>query len=207
MRRPPAGLGASDGRRDLEAPSDVMSRRRPGAAAAQQGRGVGQGGAVPLYRPGRGRLPRLAEYDRVAVTRGAAAGLAVRRRVLLVLIASGAAGCSAGAPAYRDETSLRSLTLGEPKAAVLATFGAHDGDAQNNSIPVVAMRMRIRERTGAGDLLEIGEVPLIDRSSGRVTYYWVLFENGRLAVWGRPEEWRLVAGRYPIRFRPTQTAK
>lgn len=139
--------------------------------------------------------------------RGAAAGLAVRRGVLLVLIATAAAGCSAGAPAYRDETSLRSLTLGEPKAAVLATFGEHDRDGQNASIAVVAMRMRIGERTGAGDLLEIGEVPLIDRSSGRVTYYWVLFENGRLAVWGRPEDWRLVAGRYPIRFRPTQTAK
>jgi hypothetical protein len=141
------------------------------------------------------------------VTRGAAAGLAVRRRVLLVLIASGAAGCSAGAPAYRDETSLRALTLGEPKAAVLATFGEHDRDVQNKSIPVVAIRMRIGERTGAGDFLEIGEVPLIDRSSGRVTYYWVLFENGRLAVWGRPEDWGLVAGRYPISFRPTQTAK
>jgi len=141
------------------------------------------------------------------VTRGAAAELAVRRRVLLVLIASGAAGCSAGAPAYRDETSLRSLSLGESKAAVLATFGEHDRDAQNKPIPVVAMRMQIGERTGAGDFLEIGEVPLIDRSSGRVTYYWVLFENGRLAVWGRPEEWGLVAGRYPIRFRPTQTAK
>jgi hypothetical protein len=141
------------------------------------------------------------------VTRGAAAGLAVRRRVLLVLIASGAAGCSAGAPAYRDETSLRALTLGEPKAAVLATFGEHDRDVQNKSIPVVAIRMRIGERTGAGDFLEIGEVPLIDRRSGRVTYYWVLFENGRLAVWGRPEDWGLVAGRYPISFRPTQTAK
>jgi len=141
------------------------------------------------------------------VTRGAAAGLAVRRRVLLVLIASGAAGCSAGAPAYRDATSLRSLTLGEPKAAVLATFGEHDRDAQNKSVAVVAMRMRIGERTGAGDFLEIGEVPLIDRSSGRVTHYWVLFENGRLAVWGRPEEWRLVAKRYPIHFRPTQTDK
>ena len=98
---------------------------------------------------------------------GAAAGLAVRRRVLLVLIASGAAGCSAGALAYRDETSLRSLTLGEPKEAVLATFGERERDAQNKSIPVVAMRMRIGERTSAGDLLEIGEVPLIDRRSGR----------------------------------------
>jgi len=112
---------------------------------------------------------------------GAAVGLAVRRRVLLILI--------------------------EPKEAVLATFGERERDAQNKSIPVVAMRMRIGERTSAGDLLEIGEVPLIDRRSGRVTHYWVLFENGRLAVWGRPEEWRLVAGRYPIRFRPTQTAK
>jgi hypothetical protein len=141
------------------------------------------------------------------VTRGAAAGLTVRRRVLLVLIAGGVVACSAGASAYRDETSLRSLTLGEPKAAVLATFGEHDKNAQNKPVPVVAMRMRMGERTGAGDLLEIGEVPLIDRSSGRVTYYWVLFENGRLAVWGRPEDWRLVSGRYPIGFRPTQTAK
>jgi hypothetical protein len=127
--------------------------------------------------------------------------------VLLVLIASGAAGCSAGAPAYRDEASLRSLSLGEPKATVLAMFGERDRNAQDKPVPVVAMRMRIGERTGAGDFLEIGEVPLIDRSSGRVTYYWVLFENGRLAVWGRPEDWPLVAGRYPIRFSPTQTAK
>ena len=115
--------------------------------------------------------------------------------------------CSATARAYRDDASLRLLTLGEPKEAVLATFGDHDRDAQNRSIRVAAMRMRAEQRTGAGDLLEIGEVPLIDRSSGRVTHYWVLFQNGRLAVWGRPEDWSLISRRYPIRFKPALPAK
>jgi hypothetical protein len=126
-----------------------------------------------------------------------------RRLVILVLIATVTTGCSAGSPAFRDGAALRSLSLGEPKEAVLATFSDRDRDARNKPIRVAGMRMRTQQRTADGALLEIGEVPVIDRNSGRVTYYWVLFENGRLAVWGRPEDWRLVSERYPIRFKPS----
>lgn len=141
------------------------------------------------------------------MTTGAGTRLATRCWVLIASIAAAAAGCSTTTPAYRDNASLRFLTLGEPKEAVFATFGGRDRDAQNRSIRVAAMRMRAEQRTGAGDLLEIGEVPLIDRSSGRVTHYWVLFQNGRLAVWGRPEDWRLISGRYPISFKPAPPGK
>jgi len=146
----------------------------------------------------------VARYDRVAVKKGTGA---IRHAVLIALIATAAVACSATARAYRDDASLRFLTLGEPKEAVLATFGDRDRDAQNRSIRVAAMRMRAEQRTGAGDLLEVGEVPLIDRSTGRVTHYWVLFQNGRLAVWGRPEDWRLISRSYQIRFKPTPPGK
>jgi hypothetical protein len=122
---------------------------------------------------------------------------------MLVLIGIVTARCSASAPAYRDRAALASLTLGEPKDAVLAAFSDQDRDGRNKPIRVAGMRMRAVQRTADGNLLEIGEVPLIDRNSGRVTHYWVLFQNGRLAVWGRPEDWRLVSGRYPIRFKPS----
>jgi len=64
------------------------------------------------------------------------------------------------------------------------------------------MRIRAARQSG-GELLEIGEVPLADPASSQICYYWFLFKNERLAMWGRAEDWRLVSGQYRIDFEPT----
>lgn len=80
-------------------------------------------------------------------------------------------------------------------------------EEKNDSGAVVkwtaGIRIRAARRTTEGMLLEVGEIPLLDPPSGRITAYWFLFENERLVQWGRPEDWRSVSARYQIDFNPS----
>ncbi len=126
------------------------------------------------------------------------------RSVLLagiVLMAS--SGCAPSTPRYRDESSLKTLVIGQTKAAVVKTFGSRDVDPQGKSTTVAPIRMRAEQRVANGDLFEIGEVFLVEGTSGRVTPYWFLFKNGELAMWGRAEDWARVKEGVPIHFEPS----
>ncbi len=129
---------------------------------------------------------------------------AARRALLLAALVLAAGGCAASAPRYRDEARLKSLVLGQSKVAVVETFGARDVDPDGKAVNVAPLRMRAAQRTETGDLFEIGEVFLVNRTSGRVSGYWFLFKNGRLAMWGRAEDWKLVKGGVPLTFEPAR---
>jgi hypothetical protein len=116
-------------------------------------------------------------------------------------------GCAGPIRSYREVSSLKSLTLGEPKAKVLETFNARDRDAENRPLRVEALRIRGAERLGPGERVEVGEVPLIDKNSGRVVTYWFLFKNDRLAMWGRAEDWATVEKTVPIHYTPSEPTK
>ena len=121
----------------------------------------------------------------------------VRAAALLTVTLIIAAGCSINRT-YLD-TSLNNLSVGMSKDAVLTyyAFTTPQGARAHG------MKMRATRQTERGSLLEVGEVPLWDRSVGRDIPYWLLFENGKLIQWGRPEDWRSVAARYQIDFNPS----
>jgi hypothetical protein len=112
-----------------------------------------------------------------------------------------ALGCASAPPRYRDVASLRSVVMGESKADVLGTFSAREVGETKQTIKVEPMWIRATRQNGA-EVLEIGEVPLVDPASGRVRYYWFLFKNEHLAMWGRPEDWRPVSQQFSIDFEP-----
>src|SRR5215470_16832149 len=111
--------------------------------------------------------------------------------VLIALLTAAALGCASAPPRYRSTAGLKSVVMGEPKATVMAAFGPRDVDQAKKTIKVEPMRIRATRQNG-GEVLEVGEVPLTQPDSGQVTYYWFLFKNDRLAMWGRPQDWRSV---------------
>jgi hypothetical protein len=116
-------------------------------------------------------------------------------------------GCAGPIRSYRDVSSLKAVSLGEPKAKVLDTFNTRDRDAENRPLRVEALRIRATERLSTGERVEVGEVPLIDKNSGQVVTYWFLFKNDRLLMWGRAQDWPMVEKSWPIPYRPSEPAK
>src|SRR5215471_13250740 len=107
-------------------------------------------------------------------------------------------GCSTGTW-YYYESNLNRLSVGMSKDSLLTAFrgGEVDGKLQSG------MQIRAAKRTDSGDLLEVGQMILMDETNTqRKVPYWFLFKNGRLAQWGRPDDWRAVAARYEIDFNP-----
>ena len=127
------------------------------------------------------------------------------RPLASVLVALVAVGCTAASPRYRDTKSLKSVVMGEPKDTLLAIFGPRDQDERHKAVAVERIKIRARERSPGGETLEIAEVPLADPASGEVMYYWFLFKDERLAVWGRAGDWTRISGQYPIKFEPHPT--
>jgi hypothetical protein len=100
---------------------------------------------------------------------------------------------------YYHESNLNRLSVGAPKENVLALFPGGERDGHQ----WMGMQIRAARKTDSGTLLEVGEVPLMHEVAKNVTQYWFVFEDGRLAQWGRPEDWRAVSGRYDIHFNPS----
>jgi hypothetical protein len=123
----------------------------------------------------------------------------VRQRLGACILATiVVAGC-ASSTWYYYESNLNTLSVGTPKADVLTLFEGGERDGH----PREGMQIRAARKTERGTLLEVGEVPLMNGASQRITAYWFLFEDGRLVQWGRPQDWRAVSGRYDIHFNPS----
>lgn len=107
-------------------------------------------------------------------------------------------GC---ASTYYSDKNLNLISIGDSKHQIMARFVATTSNGQN----VPGMQIRAAKRNSNGKLVEVGEVPLITQSgsSQSAIPYWFLFEEGRLAQWGRPEDWRNSAARYDIHFNPS----
>ena len=116
---------------------------------------------------------------------------------VVVLVAILLTACSA---VYYAETNINSVSIGTSKDTLMRAWPAK-GDIPGLSI-------RAARRTASGTLLEVGEIPMVsdekERSGTRkIRTYWFLFEDGKLAQWGRPEDWRETSKRYDIHFNPT----
>ena len=114
----------------------------------------------------------------------------------LTLAVQGA--CSSGTWYYLEST-LNKLSVGASKDSLLTAFRGGEVNGHQTS----GMQIRAAKRTDSGDLLEVGQLVLMDETNKeRKVPYWFLFKNGKLVQWGRPEDWRAVAARYEIDFNP-----
>jgi len=97
---------------------------------------------------------------------------------------------------YYTQSNLNNISLGDTKNKLLSMFS---GSKKVGSPP--PMQIRAAQKSN-NKLIEVGEVWLTNGVSSTVPY-WLLFENGALVQWGRPEDWKAVQGRYQISYTPS----
>jgi tetratricopeptide (TPR) repeat protein len=98
---------------------------------------------------------------------------ALRQGVWITCIIAVSAGCATPIKHYYSDKNLNQINVGADRPHILAMFEG--------------MEIRSKQRDPAGNLLEVGEVILINSASERKPY-WFLFKNGRLAQWGPRED-------------------
>ena len=94
---------------------------------------------------------------------------ALRQGVWITCIIAVSAGCATPIKHYYSDKNLNQINVGADRPHILAMFEG--------------MEIRSKQRDPAGNLLEVGEVILINQASEKKSY-WFLFKNGRLAQWG-----------------------
>ena len=99
---------------------------------------------------------------------------ALRQGVWITCIIAVSSGCATPVKHYYSDRDLNQINVGAEKPHVLAMFEG--------------MEMRSKQRDPAGNLLEVGEIILINPASKSKRSYWFLFKNGRLAEWGPRED-------------------
>ena len=97
---------------------------------------------------------------------------------------------------YYIKSNLNNIAIGQTKEQLLRMF---PGEKQAGGAP--PMQIRAAQKSN-GKLIEVGEVLMTDGVSNTVAY-WFLFEDGALAQWGQPEDWKEVKARYEINYNPS----
>jgi len=98
---------------------------------------------------------------------------ALRHGVWIACIIAVSAGCATPVKHYYSDRSLDQINVGADRPHILAMFEG--------------MEIHSKQRDPAGNLLEVGEVTLVNDASERKSY-WFLFKNGRLVRWGPRED-------------------
>lgn len=101
---------------------------------------------------------------------------------------------------YYSTSSLNQIRIGQTKESILLYF-AERADYRS-ARPLPGMVIRAAQRSSRGKLLEVGTVFLSDGVTPDVVSHWLMFEDGVLVQWGRPEDWKKAALRYDINFNP-----
>lgn len=96
---------------------------------------------------------------------------------------------------YYTESNLNDLSIGLQKNQLISTWGRKD----RTLVPLIIRRA---SKVKDGELIEIGEIPLIAIGGG-VTNYWFLFIDGTLKQWGKPRDWQGVKAHYEINYNPS----
>lgn len=124
-------------------------------------------------------------------------------RTRAVVVAAGlvfGSGCASTPTFTYTEDNLGNVRAGDAKERILAIFATKI----TNEEVTHGMTIRAARRDASGNLIEVGEVLLLNQEDiYKLTPYWFLFENGRLVRWGRPEDWRAFSANYQIDFNPS----
>ncbi len=105
------------------------------------------------------------------------------------------AGCSSG-PRYYLKSNLNNLNIGLSKSQMIS---AYSGGENGKIMPLI---IRATKNVN-GELIEIGEMPMMSKNTYSKTTYWFLFVDGYLKQWGEPRDWQDVKARYEINYNPS----
>jgi hypothetical protein len=103
---------------------------------------------------------------------------------------------TAAAVSYQPRERLTAVRAGDTKERVFELFGNTVERRNGSLVRIEGMRLRASGRSRHHARVEVAEVTIADTGAGSL--YWFLFGDGRLIVWGRPEEWPAAAGRYEV---------
>ena len=132
--------------------------------------------------------------------RGEARARGVLRRALVGAAVALGVGCSSTPLLTYTESNLQHIRVGDSKERILAMFAMRMTSEEITH----GMTIRAAAKDGSGNLIEVGEVLLVNEEDVfKLIPYWFLFENRRLQGWGRPEDWRAFSARYQIDFTPS----
>jgi len=82
------------------------------------------------------------------------------------------------------------------KASLLSAYSNKDNP---KAVPLVIRATKFIN----GELIEIGELPMMSQATKQKTTYWFLFVDGSLKQWGEPRDWQDVKARYEISYNPS----
>ena len=105
---------------------------------------------------------------------------ALRQGVWIACIFAVSAGCATPVKDYYSDRNLNQINVGADRPHILAMFESTTSKGKTFE----GMEIRSKQTDPAGNLLEVGEVILVNDASKSKTSYWFLFKNGRLARWG-----------------------
>ena len=121
----------------------------------------------------------------------------------VVAVAVALVGCASTPTFTYTEGNLGNIGVGDSRERILAIFPSKI----TNEEVTRGMTIRAARRDASGNLIEVGEVLLLNEEDVyKLTPYWFLFENGRLVRWGRPEDWQAFSANYQIDFNPSAPA-
>ncbi len=118
------------------------------------------------------------------------------QKILLITIIAGVFSGCAGGPWYFYKSNLNNLSVGQSKSSLLTGFSNKDNP---KTVPLVIRATK----TINGELIEIGELPMMSQATSQKTTYWFLFVDGYLKQWGEPRDWQDVQARYEINYNPS----
>jgi hypothetical protein len=102
--------------------------------------------------------------------------------------------CASG-PRYYNKSNLNGLSVGLQKQQLLSAWDGKD----RTVVPLIIRASKVKD----GELIEIGEMPMVADVGGGITNYWFLFIDGSLKQWGEPRDWQDVKARYEISYNPS----
>jgi hypothetical protein len=117
---------------------------------------------------------------------------AIKVTIICLLFGLAIYGC--GGPRYYTKSNLNGLSVGLQKSQLLSAWDGKD----KTVVPLIIRASKEKD----GELIEIGEMPMVADVGGGTTNFWFLFIDGRLKQWGEPRDWQDVKARYEINYNP-----
>lgn len=129
-------------------------------------------------------------------------GPSLRNRRHLAVIGAVLATAVLGCTGYYYTRNLNTWSVGQAKQEFLTTYP----ERRCGVATCRGFEVRAAQRQTDGSLVEVGSLLLSADKGSTATEYWLLFRDGKLVQWGRPEDWQAVAARYQISFTPSVSA-
>lgn len=105
---------------------------------------------------------------------------------------------------YYLSSNLNTWALGQTKASFIAVYPTRSSVL--GLMTYEGFEIRAAQRQADSSLIEVGSLRLTKDGSAP-TEYWLLFRNGMLEQWGRPDDWQKVSARYQIDFNPNASVR